>query len=277
MSTPKLPVQSTVRQAYAATREQLHVLAQIAQRWGLAAGIGLALSAWLASTLPRDRIPVAERAATFTALPVLILALGAYVIIVRWHRLLVQNLSVEQTAREAFGGGLLYLARATYLTVIGLSVAVAGSLLPITLTRNLLDGDARRIFAVSITALAVMAALALLARLSLILPAGAVGDYSITLWRSWSLTRGNTLRMLAGSALASGPAILTDFAINASTRAAETVARDVTAIGILTIVSFILAIVAGVIQAGFLSYAYLFFTTDRSPGAIDQPPVTQSG
>ncbi len=259
MSNPKLPVWATVRQAYAAVREQSHVLAKIAQRWGIAAAVGLAFGVWIVRASPPEQFPTNERVAMMTSLPVLILGLGAYVIIVRWHRLIVQNLTAEQTRPGAFGSGILYLARAMFLTAIGLCVALVGSLLPITLTRKLLDGDAQWTFAVAVTATAITAALALLARLCLILPAGAVRDYSLTLRRSWSLTKGNTMRMLAGSALASGPAFVMNFVINAAARASETTARDATAIGLVTVFSLVLAIIAGVIQAGFLSYAYTFF------------------
>jgi hypothetical protein len=210
-----------------------------------------------------------------TSLPVLILGLGAYVIIVRWHRLVVQNLTAEQTRPGAVGSGVLYFARAMFLIAVGVCVALVGSLLPITLTRKLLEGDAQWTFAAVVTAIAITAALALLARLCLILPAGAVQDYSVTLRRSWSLTNGNTMRMLAGSALASGPAVLMNFVVNAAARASETTARDATAIGLVTVFSLVLAIIAGVIQAGFLSYAYMFFT--GSGGIVRQPPLAPEG
>jgi hypothetical protein len=47
MSNPKLPVWATVRQAYAAVRAQSSTLANIAQRWGIAAAVGLAFGAWM--------------------------------------------------------------------------------------------------------------------------------------------------------------------------------------------------------------------------------------
>lgn len=275
MSNPKLPVWATVRQAYAAVREQSHVLAKIAQRWGIAAAAGLALGVWLVGALPPDQFPTKERVAMMTSLPVLILGLGAYVIIVRWHRLVVQSLTAEQTRPGAVGSGVLYFARAMFLIAVGVCVALVGSLLPITLTRKLLEGDAQWIFAAVVTAMAITAALALLARLCLILPAGAVQDYSVTLRRSWSLTNGNTMRMLAGSALASGPAVVMNFVINAAARASETTARDATAIGLVTVFSLVLAIIAGVIQAGFLSYAYMFFT--GRGGIVSQPPSVPEG
>jgi hypothetical protein len=270
MSTRKLPVLATVRQAYAATREQAHLLAQIAQRWGVAAAVGLAVGALLVAGSPADRGSPGERASLLTGFSALILVLGAYVIVVRWHRLIIRSSTVEETRQGAVGGGVLYFARGTFLTVVGLLVAVTGSLLPITLTRNVVTGDARWYFAVVVTSLAITAALALLARLSLILPAGAVGDHSVTLKRSWSLTRGNTPRMLAGSALSSGPAIVANFIANGAARASETAIQDSTAIAVLTILSLTLAIVAGVIQAGFLSYAYLSFTGMNQPGATPE-------
>lgn len=259
MSNPKLPVGATVRLAYSAVHARSPALGHVAARWGIAAAIALALGVLLVQSTPPEQFPATERAAAMTSLAVLVLGLGAYMIIVRWHRLLVQNLTAEQTRPGAFGGGVLYFARAMFLTAVGLSVAVAGSLVPITLTRKLVDGDARWYLAAGLTALAVAAALALLARLCLILPAGAVGDFTVTLRKAWTLTQGNTLRMLAGSALASGPAIAMNFVANAAARASETAASDATAIAGLAIISLVLAIVAGIVQAGFLSYAYIFF------------------
>ncbi len=112
---------------------------------------------------------------------------------------------------------------------------VVGGLLPISLTRDWIVGDAARWwFALGCVVSASAAALLVVSRLSLVLPAGA------TFGRPWALTRGNALRILAGSALSSGPVFVVDIVLNAFLEALPNMSAGVPSLVAVLILSLVL-------------------------------------
>ena len=266
MASPKLPVLTTVRQAYAAILGHSDALGQISRNWLIATAVALLLG-YLAFIGPQETERSFDRAAkgaaVITSLAFLVLLMGAYVVIVRWHRMIIRGIAPGETGTRAMSGAFLYFARATLLGMLGLTTALVMSMLPITLCHGIIEGEARRIFAIVVTALAVVLALIVVARLSLNLPATALGDWTVNFRRSWELTRGNTLRLIAGTLLASGPALTMNVVTEIAIRADEAARGNAAVIAAVTVVTLLIAIVAGVIQAGFLSYAYVFFTRQK--------------
>lgn len=269
MVDAKLPVLATVRQAYGALKAHAEGFGAIAKVSVIVAIVALFISVALYAAASNDAafasLSTGEKASAVTSLFTLVFGVGIYIIIVRWHRLLVRDLSPMATRRGAFGGSILYMARAFFLGAMAASVAVLSALLPIALTREILPADIRWYFAVAVTVLAIGIGFALAARLSLILPAGAVGDRHINLRRSWEITRGNTLRLLGGSMLSSGPAIAMNVVSNAADQINRASGSDVTTLAAFAVWSLVLLGVALVIQASFLSYAYVFFVRSTSP------------
>jgi hypothetical protein len=102
-------------------------------------------------------------------------------------------------------------------------------------------------------------------RLSMILPAGAVGDYHVTMRRSWAMTRGNAMRLLAGSVLSSGPVVIVNVVVNSLEKALPTIVTvSVPSLLAAIALSILLSVVTAIVQAGFLSHAYRFFLTHEA-------------
>lgn len=263
----KLPVLATVARSYGFARGNLPAIGLLARRWAIAAAIAFALS-WLLvrQAFQADAEPgfepatLNDRVAAMTSLSVLIALVATYVIVVRWHRILIQGLSPAETQRHALSGGMLYFARGFLLGGIGLIIGIAG-LFPAALMRGLaLPEEAKPIVVGLSFGSAAVAALLVVSRLSLVLPAGAVGDFAMTFRRSWILTRGNSWRIFLGSLLASGPAIAVNLALNGLLEQTTRGPNDAVALTIGIAFSIILTVIAAVIQASFLSYTYLHFT-----------------
>lgn len=218
--------------------------------------------------------PPGERAAAYTSLPALVVLLGLFVIIVRWHRMIVRDMAAAETRRNVAGAALLYFARGLLVAWIGLGIAVVVGLLPLTWVRNLgLPADVRWALSVTWIAGVILVALLVVGRLSLILPAGAVGDYHVTMSRAWNLSRGNSWRILVGSALASGPALLANLALNGLVEALPTMNASVPALVAALVLSLLLFAVTAIVQASFLSYACRFLAGDhivQTPLALER-------
>jgi len=161
-----------------------------------------------------------------------------------------------ETRRGATGAALLYFGRSLLLTAGGFAIAIICGLLPISLTRDLIDGDVRWWVALFCILGGIAAAIIVVGRLSLVLPAGAVGDYGVTLRRAWALTRGNSFRMFAGTVLSSGPVFLVNVVSNGLLEALSTAPASVPSLLAALTLSILLFVLAAVVQASFLSYAY---------------------
>jgi hypothetical protein len=127
-------------------------------------------------------------------------------------------------------------------------------------------GDLQHAVTGAIFAVGIFLALLLAVRVSLILPAAAVSDYGMTMARSYALTRGNSLRLLAGTALCAGPAVALSILVRGLNRASDAQAVDVTQLIALTVVATLMLCAAAIVQASFLSFCYLHFTADDRSG-----------
>ena len=270
--TPKLKPIKTVADAYRFVFGHLPQLARLCSGW-----LGLALILFIAFTalfmrLIESGTPAGERfqslpldaqVGAIVGIPSLVLIIAVPLIVVAWHRVII-----KQTQPSIFpmplGAALLYLARTFLLGMIWpLTVGLVG-LLPIVYVSKLAL-DPHLIFSLNVAFIALSAMLGALitARLVLILPAGAVGDWSITLTKSWQMTSGNGLRLAVGFILAAAPL----FAINAASsiffNAVHDQAVALRSAIVVTVVSTLLSLAAALIEATFLSFAYLFFTGNK--------------
>jgi hypothetical protein len=105
---------------------------------------------------------------------------------------------------------------------------------------------------------------AIVFRLSLLLPARAVGDLSLTFKQTWNRTHGNTWRIFWGIAACTGPPLLLvqiaalimiGFPIP-TTFASEDFAAQMTASSVVFVVYYLLILPIGI---GFLSHSYRHF------------------
>lgn len=123
------------------------------------------------------------------------------------------------------------------------------------------------------TAVGLVVAFLVFARLQLAFPGIAIGDREVGLLGSWALTRGNGMRLLSGMLLTILP-VLAAFVV------AQLVVGTLVAMGADRLGNFLMLIVGlvgGWVQAPlvatFLSYAYLFF---REVGTAPPRPQTDA-
>jgi hypothetical protein len=269
MTTKKLPVWATVRATYGSVKEHAEALALLSRGTAATALAATVLSYAAVQLILTDErrgeeflsLPIGERLAAYTSLPVLIVSVGVFIIIVRWHRMIVRDMTPRETRRWARRAAALYFARGLLLSALGLAIGIVCGLLPISLSRGVaMPEDVRWWFSVASIAAAVVVALLLVGRLSLILPAGAVGDYHVTMRRAWQMSRGNSWRILAGSALASGPVIVVDVLINGFVEALPSMSGNIASLLAMLTLSLLLFVLTAIVQASFLSYAYKFLS-----------------
>lgn len=275
MTSKKLPVWAIVRDTYRSVGEHADALGALSRGTATAATIALVLSFAAVQLILSDErrgaafleLPAGERVAAYTSLAMLMVFIGLFVIIVRWHRMIVRDLAPRATRSGATRAALLYFARSLLLGSLGVSIGVVCALVPVTLTRGLpLSEDVRWWITVAFVVGGIVAALVTVGRLSLILPAGAVGDYHVTMGRAWHMSRGNAWRILAGSVLASGPVFFVNVVFNGFIEALPSMSANVASLLAMLTLSLLLFVLTAIVQASFLSYAYRFLSKANDGG-----------
>lgn len=268
MTTEKLPVWATVRATYRSVTEHIGALVLVSRGTATAAVIAAVLSYGAVQLVLTDErradeflnMPAGERVAAYTSLAMLVVLFGLFVIVVRWHRMIVHDMAPDATRPRATRAALLYFARALLLGAIGGAIGIVCGLLPVTLMRRLpIPDDVGGWLTVASIMGGILAALLAVGRLSLILPAGAVGDYHVTMRRAWQMSRGNSWRILAGSVLASGPVFVVNIVLNGFIEALPSMSASVPSLLAMLTLSLVLFVVTAVVQASFLSYVYRYF------------------
>jgi hypothetical protein len=269
---PKLPVLATVQRSYRIVFDNFQPLWEISSRWVMAAGVAFVVSQlWLSSQ-------TGERVDDGMMLPVAILAIAMFVVIVRWHRVIIQRLAPTATASNALNAGVIYFLGSMVLGAVAAIPAIGLTLVLMSLTHIApYLGEFASEFLPMLIAAGVGVGLFAACRLSLVLPGGAIGDFGMTLRKSWQLTRGNGWRMFIGSALSSGPAYVVSEGIDRALDNMPAMSGSQSVLTIVLILSVALMAVATVIQASFLSYAYLFFAgaSEGSDHIVQAPPALE--
>jgi len=206
---PRFPVWRTVRASYAIVGRDLSQLIRICWVWVLimiAMYIGLD---WLAENWPGEsgtQATIRSLLRIVAALPSLVELPFLASIAVAWHRLVLREERVTQTAYVrldgvvwryvlyAFGFVLLEFATLFICFLLVLNLAIETDLTYEVLARP----------AANVAMMAV--GLLVLPRLSLVMPALALGE-RLSLRRAWRITRGNTLHLGMATALCMVPAV----------------------------------------------------------------------
>jgi hypothetical protein len=211
---PKLPVWRTVRASYAIVGGNLRQLVRVCWVWVLImvpVYIGLG---WLAETWPGESGALATHrwlreitAALPSPADLPFLASMA----VAWHRLVLREERVTQAACVRLDGvvwryvfyafAFVLLERGTLLICVILALNLAIEADPST--RILID---EVLAAPAFTGATMAIGLLVLPRLSLVMPALALGE-RLSLRGAWRITRGNTLRLGMATALCMLPAV----------------------------------------------------------------------
>jgi hypothetical protein len=210
---PKLPVWQTVRASYAIVARNLGQLVRICWLWILIMVPVYAALDWLEETWSRE----SGAQATYHWMREIAAALPSPVdlpflasIAVAWHRLVLREERVTQPAYLRLDGvvwryvlyafAFLLLERGTLVicAFLAQNLAIEADFS----TRLLIE----LLAAPTATGAAMAIGLLVLQRLSLVMPAVAVGE-RLSLRHAWRITRGNTLRLGVATALCMLPAV----------------------------------------------------------------------
>ena len=201
---PKLPVWQTVRASYAIVGRNLRQLVRICWVWVLIMVPVYGALDWLAGTWPGDSAAQAARGIA-AALPSPVDTPFLASIAVAWHRLILRGEQVRQVAYIRLDG----IVRRYALYALAFLLLERGALLVSAFLAEYLaiEADLIELLAAPAATGATMGVgLLVLPRLSLVLPALALGE-RLSLRHAWRITRGNTLRLGAATALCMLPAV----------------------------------------------------------------------
>ena len=212
-----------------------------------------------------DDMSVPQQAAGLTSLFGIVVGLGTYSVVVRWHRKLILHRAPAETRSGSLPVSFLYGARAVLLVTVGFCAVMTFGLLPVIPLRGRVPSEYHRPIAAILGSGAIVFTLLAVCRAGLILPAAAVGDMKMTMRKSLAVTRGNSWRLLAGTALSAGPALTLNLLLNSLVRADANVDGGAISVVALLVLTMLLLFYAAIVQASFLSFCYLHFVSVEAP------------
>jgi hypothetical protein len=208
---PKLPVWQTVRASYAIVGRNLRQLVRICWVWVLImVPVYIALD-WLAEIWPGDSGAQAAHRwlrEIAAALPSPVDTPFLASIAVGWHRLILRGERVTQAAYVRLDGVVWrYVLYALAFLLLERGTLLITAFLAEYLAIDLDVSTSELLAAPTATAATMAIGLLVLPRLSLVMPAMALGE-RFSLRHAWRITRGNTLRLGAATALCMLPAVI---------------------------------------------------------------------
>ncbi len=273
--TRKLPVFATTRDVYAVTLRHAGELLRFAWPWLIAlTGVSAALY-W--SFYPAEREAIAVGATGSDALWLLTLLASTLIgalIAVPWHRRIL--LGEPQT----FGSGIAIDGRkisyAIKAVLLLAAMTMPGLALFVIIPPPASESEYTLQDALWMAAIIVWFAMVVVlsSRLSLILPATAVGDDDVSVSRSWQMTRRNTLRLALVSFLATMlPFLLLYFVLvlvfpSQAQAAIADAASARMSFTIANVITELVALVLGMLYVTFLSLAYRHFAGAMGSRAV---------
>ena len=255
MTKSPLPVLLTVQYAYADVWDGRQLLIRAAGFWLalilLIDGVGAFLGF-------RNVEMGAENAAgagyvfgaILSAVSTIVAIIGIAAIMVVWHRRILSNEPMAGPLAPVRRESIRYILMEIVVALIAATVTGTGVLIS-----TLLGPLAPIGFMVS-----VIAGILISVRLTLILPAAAIGDTTMTLKKSWEQTKIHWFRLFAGSILAAIPIVV-----------AAAVAQNLLELlgGAGSLIGEFIGLVGGVIQAtvsaAYLSFCFIHITGAPSP------------
>ncbi|MGC1447890.1 MAG: hypothetical protein WA837_20680, partial [Xanthobacteraceae bacterium] len=206
---PKLPLWNTIYRAYATWLSNPLDVLRISWLW-LALAILTSLVEWssISGTVAdagresRPHIPI--EISVFVGLSNFFLMLSPFSIAVAWHRRIILDEQPRFSGSNVFTKSLWYYIGAGILitltawlpiVLIFLITAVFSMLLKVAGTQL---GPLGFVFLIPLILVFYLMSITIVLRLSLLLPARAVGDFGRTFKETWRRTRGNTWRIFWG-------------------------------------------------------------------------------
>lgn len=273
MPAEKLPVWANLKQSYSFLLNNLGVLARISAGWLVAIAGAFVVSTWLVTTAVQGdpgfaanytALPVRDQAGLLIGLPLLILVVGIWALIITWHRIIVRGPDASRTVFPfPFGAMLLYFGRSNLIGAV-LALAVFTSVaFAVSVRGPGVDPMLKAYAPGTVIIIGATIGFLLAGRLALVLPGGSVGDWAMNFGASWRATRGNSWRLAIGSLLSAGPLAVFNIMLNAALENADVFSRSPSALAVKLAALAVLAVFAALMEAGFLSFAYLHFTSSQ--------------
>jgi hypothetical protein len=280
-TNPKLPLWNAICLSYSTWLHQFADVLRISWLWIVLVGITSWLQwSWLGGAianvkqgLPLQTSPLESRALIYMGGLVWILA--SISINVAWHRRIILGERPRLSGSNLITGSLWrYVGVGILITLVACLPVLLIFLLLTTLVLPIASALGARGFLFGLVFALVMivlylAAIAVVLRLSPLLPARAAGDLDRTIGETWRQTRGNTWRMFWGlMACTFLPMIVVQIAVvilfgfpNAQLLGSGVFS---TRLGITNVINVICNMLTASISANFLALAYLhFFQRDK--------------
>jgi hypothetical protein len=279
LAYPKLPFWHTVSLSYSSYFRHFTDVLRASWLWLLVAGGITCFASWqqwswmatamadLKPGLPPPHMPPPPGMAALLSLANILIPLACVSIAVAWHRRMIlgerPGLSGSNVATKTvwrYIGMAIAIFLINFLPAVGVMFPAVAFLLPAMAGEGSSPAGLFAMIALMLVLVAVGLAVAF--RLSLLLPARAVGDVSIRFKEAWLRTRGNTWRLFWGIALtALPPLLLVEIAFQLETPAPGNFAGEefvtrMTVTSTLTLIGYLLTLPIGI---GFLSHAYRHF------------------
>jgi hypothetical protein len=218
VSATKLPLWQTIRLSYATYAEHFGDGLRIAAIWLPLVAILAAIGGFMQAVLLAE-LTAGPRQQAIALQPIHLLMLGyalnllltaaAISSAVAWHRLLLLDEQPAASNARNIGSRCFWrYVGVGLLIVLIAAVPVAGVLVPMALLNVLPAAGSAPPAELAIIALAYAVGMALMLRLSLLLPARATGNFTLSLKDAWQRTRGNLWRLFLGIAACALPPFL---------------------------------------------------------------------
>ena len=252
-----LDLRSSVGGAYAALGQNFGIFLLLIVGWA-AMGVAVWYAAQIAIAAATSNFPAfaeayfgwSEPAQVLLAIAPLgvVSTLGTISMIVAWHRRIIKGVVPNTPFPTDFGSIFSYLGRIILVFAIPFAPLV---LLAVGLAslRHTPQGGSSILLSGPLFAIVFVAAMLVTMRFSLVLPAIAVGDKSMTLSRAWKVSEGNTWRLFWGAFICALPFTIVQ-------RICEKLAESTTN-PIFVGIGIIAEMMSYATAAGFFSFAYV--------------------
>jgi hypothetical protein len=279
---PKLPLGRTIRLAYATYFQHFIDALRTSWLWLVVVGALTGFASWqqwswMATLLARAPRGMPPRTSTLTAQPiesVLLMNLSQVLVLfagvsiaVTWHRLIILGEQPGFSASNVASKNLWRYIGVGLAIILVMALPLALIVVPMIYFIPKPGGTPPPTWFFALIPVFMVlycAGMAVLLRLSLLLPARAIGDLDLTFKQTWNRSRGNTWRMLWGISATTMPALLLAQIVYLATIgfpipttfASEDFAARMTANSVVFVVYYLLILPIGI---GFLSHAYRHF------------------
>jgi len=268
LTYPKLPLGRTIRLSYSTYFGQFSDVLRASWLWLVLAGAFTGAISWkLAAMVDASETSMQPSSvlAGVNGLYTIIFLLGTVSIAVAWHRAMILREHPGPSGSNIASGSVWrYIWISIVLTFV-VMLPTAGLIL---LTSYLFPAEKVPAgIAVAVIIVIVLAAAAASIRLSLLLPARAVGNIALSFKQTWDRTRGNTWRLFWGMLATALPpmliVILAEAVLaalgafpNPNTLPTAAMALPMAIASIVVTICYLLIVPIGI---GFLSHAYRHF------------------